>query len=184
MWAPSQDPWRRTAPSESQEVLRRGASETGFWAPRPDAQSGAHSKKPRVVRGSERLATRLSELAGLVLAERVGFEPTVRETRTPDFESGAFDHSATFPEPTAVPGNLQLSNPPAALFLSGKNVEPTIIPQRRSSSAHPCRAPMHRAPEPSHQPADSSRAPQQACDRLQDLTHSMCARVRFCPARF
>jgi hypothetical protein len=31
---------------------------------------GAHSKKPRVVRGSERLTTRLIELAGLVLAER------------------------------------------------------------------------------------------------------------------
>ena len=32
-----------------------------------------------------------------LLAERVGFEPTVRENRTPDFESGAFDHSATSP---------------------------------------------------------------------------------------
>jgi hypothetical protein len=31
------------------------------------------------------------------LAERVGFEPTVRGNRTPDFESGTFDHSATFP---------------------------------------------------------------------------------------
>ena len=29
-------------------------------------------KKPRVVRGSERLATRLSELAGLVLAGQKG----------------------------------------------------------------------------------------------------------------
>ena len=33
-----------------------------------------------------------------MLAERVGFEPTVPETGTPDFESGAFDHSATSPE--------------------------------------------------------------------------------------
>lgn len=33
-----------------------------------------------------------------LLAERVGFEPTVRETRTLDFESSAFDHSATFPD--------------------------------------------------------------------------------------
>ncbi len=31
------------------------------------------------------------------LAEGVGFEPTVRQRRTPDFESGAFDHSATLP---------------------------------------------------------------------------------------
>jgi len=65
---PPLTPWRRTAPSESQEVLRPGASETGFRASQPEAQSGAHSKKPRVVRGSERLTTRLSELAGLVLA--------------------------------------------------------------------------------------------------------------------
>ena len=31
------------------------------------------------------------------MAEREGFEPSVLETSTPDFESGAFDHSATFP---------------------------------------------------------------------------------------
>jgi hypothetical protein len=34
------------------------------------------------------------------LAERVGFEPTSRETREPDFESGAFDHSAISPRST------------------------------------------------------------------------------------
>ena len=33
-----------------------------------------------------------------MLAERVGFEPTIRYARMPDFESGAFDHSATSPE--------------------------------------------------------------------------------------
>jgi hypothetical protein len=33
-----------------------------------------------------------------MLAERVGFEPTVRQRRTLDFESSAFDHSATFPD--------------------------------------------------------------------------------------
>ncbi len=31
------------------------------------------------------------------LAEREGFEPSVLRCSTPDFESGAFDHSATFP---------------------------------------------------------------------------------------
>ena len=31
------------------------------------------------------------------MAEREGFEPSIRETRIPDFESGAFDHSATSP---------------------------------------------------------------------------------------
>ena len=36
------------------------------------------------------------------MAERVGFEPTVRVNRTPDFESGPFDHSGT--SPSAGPG--------------------------------------------------------------------------------
>ena len=31
------------------------------------------------------------------LAERVGFEPTLPQRSKPDFESGAFDHSATSP---------------------------------------------------------------------------------------
>ena len=36
------------------------------------------------------------------MAERVGFEPTVRQRRTLDFESSAFDHSATFPVPVVL----------------------------------------------------------------------------------
>gem|GEM_PF-6949982 len=32
------------------------------------------------------------------LAEKEGFEPSIRYNRIPDFESGAFDHSATSPE--------------------------------------------------------------------------------------
>src|SRR5580765_3037997 len=32
------------------------------------------------------------------MAEREGFEPSVRYKRTPDFESGTFDHSATSPK--------------------------------------------------------------------------------------
>ncbi len=32
------------------------------------------------------------------MAEREGFEPSVRGYRTPDFESGTFDHSATSPK--------------------------------------------------------------------------------------
>lgn len=31
------------------------------------------------------------------MAEGVGFEPTIRYNRIPDFESGAFDLSATLP---------------------------------------------------------------------------------------
>ena len=38
----------------------------------------------------------------LRLAEREGFEPSIRETRIPDFESGAFDHSATSPQITTT----------------------------------------------------------------------------------
>src|SRR5690242_6168908 len=33
-----------------------------------------------------------------LLAEKEGFEPSIRYNRIPDFESGAFDHSATSPE--------------------------------------------------------------------------------------
>ena len=32
------------------------------------------------------------------MAEQEGFEPSIRETRIPDFESGAFDHSAIAPQ--------------------------------------------------------------------------------------
>lgn len=55
-------------------------------------------------------------LLRLQLAERVGFEPTVRGNRTPDFESGTFDHSATSPwldfaggmaDPASAPCTLQ-----------------------------------------------------------------------------
>ena len=31
------------------------------------------------------------------MAEREGFEPSMKRSPIPDFESGAFDHSATFP---------------------------------------------------------------------------------------
>ena len=36
------------------------------------------------------------------LAEGVGFEPTIRYNRIPDFESGAFDHSAISPHSERV----------------------------------------------------------------------------------
>jgi hypothetical protein len=53
----------------------------------------------------------------LFLAERVGFEPTLRHNRKPDFESGAFDHSATSP-----------------LFLNARAV---WLPARRICSSRP-----------------------------------------------
>jgi hypothetical protein len=50
------------------------------------------------------------------LAEREGFEPSSGETPEPDFESGAFDHSATFPGCAAL-GRALLSGlaPPASV---------------------------------------------------------------------
>ncbi len=69
------------------------------------------SVEPVWVEGSnpsrESLRSTLFRRGGLVfgflrLAEREGFEPSIRETRIPDFESGAFDHSATSPQITAT----------------------------------------------------------------------------------
>lgn len=40
---------------------------------------------------------KMAPTTGAILAERVGFKPTVRLGRTPDFESGPFDHSGIFP---------------------------------------------------------------------------------------
>ena len=57
----------------------------------------------------------------LFLAERVGFEPTLRHNRKPDFESGAFDHSATSPEMSA-PGLVAVHA--GALFASSLRLTP------------------------------------------------------------
>ena len=43
------------------------------------------------------------------MAEREGFEPSIRYNRIPDFESGAFDHSATFPWETMILTELWLT---------------------------------------------------------------------------
>jgi membrane-bound lytic murein transglycosylase F len=43
------------------------------------------------------------------LAEREGFEPSVRGYRTPDFESGTFDHSATSPKGAHFTSNIRIS---------------------------------------------------------------------------
>ncbi len=41
-----------------------------------------------------------------VMAEGVGFEPTIRYNRIPDFESGAFDHSAILPGACRARGGI------------------------------------------------------------------------------
>lgn len=50
-----------------------------------DRMMGAEKKRPE------------RRLFPETMAEREGFEPSIRLNRIPDFESGAFDHSATFP---------------------------------------------------------------------------------------
>ena len=43
-----------------------------------------------------------------MLAERVGFEPTVLHNSTPDFESGAIDHSTTSPAAALLPSRARI----------------------------------------------------------------------------
>ena len=69
-------------PSRRTTTKKSGGSETKWDLKRAlrvdvDGVSSGPMQKPRVVRGSERLTTQLSELEDLVLAEREGFEPSV-----------------------------------------------------------------------------------------------------------
>src|SRR6476661_8894422 len=67
------------------------------WAVcRPAALFAARPAAPPACRATQNKKARMRGPS--VLAEQVGFEPTVRHNRTPDFESGAFDHSATAPD--------------------------------------------------------------------------------------
>ncbi len=50
-----------------------------------------------MVRGLRLPQGLLSRFEVFVLAEQEGFEPSIRHNRIPDFESGAFDHSAIAP---------------------------------------------------------------------------------------
>ena len=57
--------------------------------------SGADREKFNQIKG---LISGIEALKKVCLAEQEGFEPSIRETRIPDFESGAFDHSAIAPQ--------------------------------------------------------------------------------------
>ena len=61
-----------------------------------NAHAFCRTRWPLIYRPTPKIGT-APEVAPLNLAERVGFEPTVRLNRTPDFESGPFDHSGTSP---------------------------------------------------------------------------------------
>ena len=54
----------------------------------------------------------------LAFAERVGFKPTVRLGRTPDFESGPFDHSGIFPDSGAKLHKKHVSQTPGTIFIT------------------------------------------------------------------
>lgn len=53
------------------------------------------------------------------MAEGVGFEPTVGKMPTPDFESGAFNHSATLP---SLQKSIHMILKIATLFLLASKV--------------------------------------------------------------
>jgi hypothetical protein len=79
---------KKSEGSETRAGLRRFSGVGGHGV-----SQGAQAKKPRVVRGSERLITRLSGFEGLVLAERVGF-------------SRSAAHALDFRIPTRAPNSL------------------------------------------------------------------------------
>jgi hypothetical protein len=109
------------------------------------------------------LVTGMDAKSLIFLAERVGFEPTVPETGTPDFESGAFDHSAT------SPGGLEM--------LAERRFNQRAAPSRRAGTGA---APA--ALRPSHRRAGSSPGRRRACGRRRGPSRSACGPSRCGPA--
>ena len=67
----------RNQVGKSHEVLRQTGFETPFPGRCRGSQSGAQSKKPRVVRGMRLPQGLLSRFEVFVLAETEGFEPSI-----------------------------------------------------------------------------------------------------------
>ena len=88
------------------------------------------------------------------LAEGEGFEPSIQETCIPDFESGAFDHSATFRRVVVLCAFAARSC--EARDSSGSG--PQQLQPRR-----PCTGAALPEPRRCRRPAGSSRAPRPAC---------------------
>src|SRR5690606_13907472 len=87
----------RSLPGSRYEAAKRvRVSRQMFLARRPSCIR-PNNKKPARPWGLMRVFWFRWTPLDFQLAERVGFEPTVRGYRTPDFESGTFDHSATSP---------------------------------------------------------------------------------------
>src|SRR4051812_31715414 len=85
--------------------MNRGASAPRFHFRADTWHWPCHLSPPRgmMTRPARKTALHVVARAGpSLLAEKEGFEPSIRYNRIPDFESGAFDHSATSPEFFAV----------------------------------------------------------------------------------
>lgn len=89
---------RQPAVRQGRGVAGAGGVQRCRRGPRQESAGGIGQRiRWRPGWNPERKRPILEGLALAYLAERVGFEPTVRGYRTPDFESGTFDHSATSP---------------------------------------------------------------------------------------
>ena len=101
-----------------------------------------------------------------LLAEKQGFEPWIRYNRIPDFESGAFDHSATSPCLCRAADYSSAAAP----------FKPATPP------AHPGRAVAPPAPSPNRPRSGSSPAPPPVCGPPPGRSRSGCVRTRCsCP---
>src|SRR5690349_17994921 len=109
---------------------RAGTADSAEYLTMRRAHSGRSSGVGRNAKRAER------PVLASVLAERVGFEPTVRYNRTPDFESGAFDHSATFPLLTSLSPSWSLFGE-AKIIEHGKRHSKNFLAARPSGPSGP-----------------------------------------------
>jgi hypothetical protein len=110
-----------------------------------------------------------------ILAERVGFEPTVRENRTPDFESGTFDHSATSPstlsglrEPVVAQRRTKVYRTLSRFPRAFLKINVTLLRKLRFFPRRACRGAIPPESSPNRPRSGSSPAPRRACDRPPD----------------
>lgn len=120
--------------------------------------------------------------AQCMLAEGVGFEPTIRNYRIPDFESGAFDLSATLPRQErrwivsaltrkSKAADLRKAFPCSTASLSLAERQYITSPPERS---FPCRSCRDAAPQESsrnHRHSDSFPTQPRAYGRQRDRNH-------------
>gem|GEM_PF-5348840 len=124
-----------------------------------------------------------SRLDSLVLAEREGFEPSVR-CRTPDFESGTLDHSATSPGVGHSQGEILLQLAALVLAAWGDGLSQRFGGGvKRGWLGRPDRGAGARGGRWSHRLAGGFQARPPRFGPRPGLSHSRCAPTRFCLAR-